>query len=251
MRARTETGEGGPEGLRFEGLTCSAPAERSARMCELVVQHVPKGLPIEILDLGCGTGSLVFLLAEALPSATLTGIDVSAPNIAKAEELKSAAPTAARIRFEQQDYLARPASPVDVIVSDGVLHLIPGSTHALVAKLAADLRPGGVLVVCMPYDCAYNYAFAMIRRVLRLVRSRALDALILQVGRMLHGSQMDDAGLRERIPYMYMAPQRLAGRSLRETIAPAAGLRLIARHPMPSVSLSQLRHEVLVFQKAA
>jgi hypothetical protein len=91
----------------------------------------------------------------------------------------------------------------------------------------------------------------MLRRVLRLVRSRALDALILQVGRMLHGSQMNDEGLRERIPYMYIAPERLAGRSLRETIAPAAGLRLVARHPMPSVSLSQLRHEVLVFEKVS
>ncbi len=103
----------------------------------------------------------------------------------------------------------------------------------------------------MPYDCAYNYAFAMLRRALRLVRSRALDALILRMGRMLHGREMDDEGLRERIPYMYIPPQRLAGRSLREAIAPSAGLRLIARHAMPSVSLSQLKHEVLVFQKAA
>ena len=251
MRARTEPGERSPDGLRFEGLTCSAPAERSARMCEIVVQHAGANAPIGVLDLGCGTGSLVFRLAAALPLARIVGVDVSAPNIqaAEAHRVRLDSITAARIVFEETDYLARQTMPVDVLVSDGVLHLIPGSTRALIAKLAADLRPGGLLVACMPYDCAYNYAFAMIRRVLRLVRSRALDALILQVGRMLHGSQMDDASLRERIPYMYIAPQRLAGRSLRETIAPAAGLRLIARHPMPSVSLSQLRHEVLVFQK--
>jgi SAM-dependent methyltransferase len=243
MNARTEA---------FGTLTCSAPAERSARMCEIVVQHVAKDRALEILDLGCGTGSLVFLLAAALPAAAVTGIDVSAPNIARAEQqrAKSDAATAKRIRFEQADYLTRSASPVDAIVSDGVLHLIPGDTRTLVAKLAADLRPGGVLVAAMPYDCAYNYAFAMLRRVLRLVRSRALDALILRAGRMLHGSEMGDEGLRERIPYMYIAPRRLAGRGLRETIAPAAGLRLVARHPMPSVSLSQLRHEVLVFEKA-
>ena len=237
----------------FADKTCSAPAERSARMCGLVVEHAAKDHGVEILDLGCGTGSLVFLLAAALPSARLTGLDVSAPNISRAEEQRVSldAATAARIRFELADYLARPASPVDVIVSDGVLHLIPGDTRALFAKLSADLHPGGLLVACLPYDCVYNYAFAMLRRVLRLVRSRALDALILRIGRMLHGSQMDDRGLRERIPYMYVAPQRLAGRRLRETIAPQAGLGLIARHPMPSVSLSQLRHEVLVFQKAA
>jgi 2-polyprenyl-3-methyl-5-hydroxy-6-metoxy-1,4-benzoquinol methylase len=222
-------------------------------MRDLVVRHMPDNRAIEVLDLGCGTGSLVFLLAEALPGATVTGIDVSAPNIRKAVAQKSTfdAPTAARIRFEQADYLARPASPVDAIVSDGVLHLIPGDTRALFARLSADIRAGGLLIVSMPYDCAYNYAFSMLRRILRLVRSPALDAVILRAGRMLHGREMDDEGLRERIPYMYIAPQRLAGGHLRETIAPSVGLRLIARHPMASVSLSQLRHEVLVFQKAA
>lgn len=222
-------------------------------MREIVLQHVAKDRPLDVLDLGCGTGSLVFLLADAMRSATITGLDVSAPNIRRAGERRMTvdAATAARIHFEQADYLARPASAVDVIVSDGVLHLIPGDTQALFQKLAADVRSGGVLVVAMPYDCAYNYAFAILRRGLRLVRSRALDAMILRVGRMLHGREMDDAGLRERIPYMYIAPQRMAGRSLRERIAPSAGLHLIARHPMRSASLSQLKHEVLVFQKAA
>ena len=222
-------------------------------MRDIVVSHVPADRPIQMLDVGCGTGSLVFLLAAALPSATITGLDVSAPNIkaAEAQKLKLDAASAARVHFELADYLARPVSSVDAITSDGVLHLIPGDTRALMAKLAADIKAGGVLVVCMPYDCAYNYAFAMLRRMLRLVRSRALDALILAVGRILHGNEMSDDGLRERVPYMYIAPQRLAGRGLRERIAPSVGLTLVTRCPMPSASLSQLRHEVLVFQKQA
>jgi SAM-dependent methyltransferase len=222
-------------------------------MREIVLQHVAKDRALDVLDLGCGTGSLVFLLAESMPSARITGLDVSAPNIRKAEERRETldAGSAVRIRFERADYMSRAASAVDVLVSDGVLHLIPGDTRRLFLKLAADVRPGGVLVVAMPYDCAYNYAFSMLRRVLRLLRSRALDALILRIGRLLHGDEMDDEGLRERIPYMYIPPQRLAGRSLRENVAPHAGLRLIAQHPMPSVSLSQLKHEVLVFEKAA
>jgi SAM-dependent methyltransferase len=237
----------------FAGKRCSAPAERSARMRDIVLQHVPRTRAIEMLDVGCGTGSLVFLLARALPAAMLTGLDVSAPNIltAEAQRTQLDAGMRKRIHFEQVDYVARAVSPVDAITSDGVLHLIPGDTRALFARLSADLRPGGTLVVSMPYDCAYNYAFAMLRRVLRLIRSRALDALVLQVGRILHGKEMDDEGLRERIPYMYIPPQRLAGRSLRETIAPSVGLRLIAQHPMASVSLSQLKHEALVFEKTA
>lgn len=220
-------------------------------MCDLVLKHVPRDRPLQILDVGCGTGSLVFLLVRALRDAAVVGLDVSAPNIAAAEAQRAALEraTAARIRFERVDYLSRPATPVDAVTSDGVLHLIPGDTRALFAKLAADVRPGGALVICMPYDCGYNYAFAMLRRLLRLVRSRALDAIILRIGRVLHGGEMTDEGLRERVPYMYIPPQRLAGRQLRETIAPSVGLRLVTRYPMKSTSLSQLKHEVLVFEK--
>jgi len=222
-------------------------------MCDLVLKHVPRARSLEMLDVGCGTGSLVFLLVRALSEATVVGVDVSAPNIDAAEAQRSTldGATAARVRFEHADYLARPVTPVDAVTSDGVLHLIPGNTRALFAKLAADLRPGGALVICMPYDCAYNYAFAMLRRGLRLIRSRTLDAIILKIGRVLHGRDMSDEGLRERVPYMYIPPERLAGRSLRETIAPSFGLRLIARYPMPSTSLSQLKHEVLVFERQA
>jgi len=220
-------------------------------MCDLVLKHVPRTRALQLLDVGCGTGSLVFLLVRALPDATVVGLDVSAPNIAAADAQRSTldASTASRVRFEHADYLARPATPVDAVTSDGVLHLIPGNTRALFAKLAADLRPGGALVVCMQYDCGYNYAFAMLRRLLRLVRSRALDAIILRIGRALHGREMSDERLRERVPYMYIPPQRLAGRQLRESISPSVGLRLITRYPMESTSLSQLKHEVLVFEK--
>jgi len=233
------------------GKTCSAPAERSQRLCDLVLQHVPRDRAIQILDVGCGTGSLVFLLAGALPAATLIGIDVSPLNIQAAEKQRAAldGSTQARVRFEPIDYLTRGVAPVDAVTSDGVLHLIPGDTRALFAKLAADVRPGGVLVVDMPYDCGYNYAFAIVRRGLRLVRSRWLDALILRIARIVHGTEMSEEGLRERVPYMYLPPQRLAGRRLSETIAPSVGLRLVTRYPVPSTSLSQLRHEVLVFER--
>jgi SAM-dependent methyltransferase len=222
-------------------------------MRDIVLEYATIDKALAVLDLGCGTGSLVFLLADALPSARIVGVDISAPNIRAAEERRRVLDPleAGRIVFEQADYLARSATPVDVLVTDGVLHLIPGSTSELFAKLATDVRAGGFLIAAMPYDCAYNYAFATLRRLLRLVRSKPLDSLIFRVGRLLHGREMDDEGLRERIPYMYIAPERLAGRSLREKIAPAVGFRFVARHAMPSVSLSQLRHEVLVFQKAS
>lgn len=235
----------------FARQTCSAPAERSARMRDIVLGHVPRRPGIRILDLGCGTGSLVFELAAARPDAIIVGIDVSGANIAAARTRLGDAGLGDRVAFQQADYLTYASQPFDVIVSDGVLHLIPGSTRALVARLARDLVPGGVLVCAMPYDCGYNRAFAVVRRGLRGVRGSATDALILMVARALHGREMDEARLRERVHYMYIPPERVENRVLTDQMAPAEGLHVIAQYPMPSTSPSQLKHRVTVFEKRA
>src|SRR4030088_1219172 len=65
----------------FADKTCTAPAERSERMGDIVLAHVPRDRAIRLLDLGCGTGSLLFRLAEALPAAALSGVDISPANI--------------------------------------------------------------------------------------------------------------------------------------------------------------------------
>jgi methylase of polypeptide subunit release factors len=61
----------------FDGQTCSAPEARTRRMAEIVLDHVDAATPIRMLDLGCGTGMLAFRLADALPSARITGLDIS------------------------------------------------------------------------------------------------------------------------------------------------------------------------------
>src|SRR5205823_173815 len=102
-----------------------------------------------------------------------------------------------------------------------------------VQKLAGDLRPGGVLVCGMPYDCAYNRTFGAARRVLRAIRSSWTDEMILRIGRRLHGHEMTDDGLRERVPYMYIPPVRMMSGAL-AAAAGSAGLRLVAEYPMKS-----------------
>jgi SAM-dependent methyltransferase len=234
----------------FHAQTCSAPAARSDYMRDIVLAHAPRDRRITLLDVGCGTGSLLFRLADALPAAELTGLDVSPANIKAAEAQRAGHPAAARLRFEAADYLEYVApAPFDAIVTDGVLHLIPGDTTSLLRKLANDVAPGGVLVCGMPYECAYNRAFSVVRRGLRVARSPWLDEMILRVGRLLHGSEMTDAGLRERIPYMYIPPARMVNPAFTASAA-STDLALVARYRMPSASLSQLRHCVIVFERA-
>lgn len=217
-------------------------------MRDIVVAQIPSDRPQRVLDLGCGTGSLVFLLAEALPLASLVGLDVSAANVRAALARQSQHAAAGRLRFEAADYLEYQTEPFDAIAADGVLHLIPGATAALVAKIARDVRPGGRFVCSMPFDCAYNRAFAIVRRGLRAIRSPIVDAAILHAGRLLHGREMAEAGLRERVDYMYIPPERMMGPALAEQFA-AAGLHRTLEVAMPSTSPSQLRHRVTIFAR--
>lgn len=216
-------------------------------MRDIVVAEAPRG-PIRVLDLGCGTGSLVRRLAEALPDATVLGIDISSANIEAARRVTGRGD--GRMRFEVADYLQVAADPFDLIVSDGVLHLVPGDTGALVAKIARDLRPGGVFVCDMPFACAYNTVFALVRRVLRSVRGPWLDRLVLAIARWLHGRDMDDAGLRERVGYMYIPPERVMDDRLVHAFA-SAGLQRRTEYDAKSTSPSQLKHRVTVFVREA
>jgi trans-aconitate methyltransferase len=219
-------------------------------MRDIVLAHVAADRAIRLLDLGSGTGSLVFRLAEALPSAQLIGIDVSEANVRAAMAQPAARSDTARVHFEVANYFDFAAQPFDAIVSDGVLHLIPGDTATLVTKLAHDVRPGGLIFCSMPYDCLYNRMMTMLRRVLRRLRSPWLDALILRAARALHGRQMDAADLEERVIYMYLVPERVMNGRLMACFA-AAGLHRAAEYPMASTSPSQLRHRVTVFVRDA
>ena len=213
------------------------------------MEHTPRNRAIRVLDLGCGTGSLVFRLADAMPNAELIGIDISSANITAAER-SSGDKFSGRVRFAVADYLAYRDSAFDLIVSDGVLHLISASTDSLIRKLATDLADGGVLICDLPYDGAYNRAFSLVRRMLRTVRSPLSDRVILSVARFVHAGDMTDDQLRERVQYMYLPPQRMMDRALKGQFA-SAGLQQIAEHDNPSTSASQLRHNVTVWKKTA
>lgn len=213
-------------------------------MAAIVASVLPPGAR-DVLDLGCGTGRLTRLIADAHPALAVVGIDISRANIAAA----AAGQTPCRVRFEQADYLDYSGGPFDLIVTDGVLHLIPGDTRPLVRKLGVDLRPGGMLVCCMPYTGAYNVAFSGVRRALRLARGAWLDRAMLTVGEWLHGREMATDDLRERVHYMYLPPTRMMNGALRAAMARDAGLQVVGEQPMPSVSLAQLRHRVTIFRK--
>jgi trans-aconitate 2-methyltransferase len=102
--------------------------------------------PRRVLDLGCGEGTATASLAARWPGAQVTGVDSSPEMLAAAAG--SAIPgrltfTAGNVRDWQPDW------PVDVVVSNAVLHWVPGHPD-LLARWAGWLAPQGSLAVQVP-----------------------------------------------------------------------------------------------------
>jgi trans-aconitate 2-methyltransferase len=138
----TAPGEHGPAAwdvatyTRFSG-------ERSRPFVDLLAR-VPLRSPGQVVDMGCGEGTMTAGLADRWPGARLTGVD-SSP-----EMLAAATPVPGRLEFVRADVRTwEPDGPVDVVVSNAVLHWVPGH-DALLRRWAGWLSPGGVLAVQVP-----------------------------------------------------------------------------------------------------
>jgi trans-aconitate 2-methyltransferase len=97
----------------------------------------------EIVDLGCGTGEQTAGLAARFPAARVLGVDSSPEMLARARE--HGAPS---LRFEERNIFDLKGE-FDLIYSNAALQWLPDHA-ALLARLWASLRPGGVLAVQVP-----------------------------------------------------------------------------------------------------
>ncbi|MFC5744011.1 trans-aconitate 2-methyltransferase [Actinomadura rugatobispora] len=121
--------------------------ERARPFAELLAraaQAVPE--PARIADLGCGSGGLTAELARRWPDADIDAID-SSPEMIEAARVHE---IPGRLRFGVGDVTTwRPGGPFDLIVSNAVLHWVPGHTDLLPRWIDA-LTPGGRLAFQVP-----------------------------------------------------------------------------------------------------
>jgi trans-aconitate 2-methyltransferase len=107
-----------------------------------LMQRIAHPGPARVVDLGCGAGNALPLLAARFPGAVVTGVDGSAAMLARA--------AAGGFATEQADIAAwAPGAPVDVLFSNAALQWL-GGHEALLPRLLSHLAPGGVLAVQMP-----------------------------------------------------------------------------------------------------
>jgi trans-aconitate 2-methyltransferase len=98
--------------------------------------------PKRVVDLGCGTGNALPVLAARFPNAELVGVDSSPAMLEKARTAGFSAQLADIAAWS-------PPEPVDVIFSNAALQWLPGHS-ALFPRLLTCLAPGGILAVQMP-----------------------------------------------------------------------------------------------------
>jgi 2-polyprenyl-3-methyl-5-hydroxy-6-metoxy-1,4-benzoquinol methylase len=123
-----------------------AAQEPSSILGNQILPHLPVDRGSRILELGCGSGELLRLLAEHGYSDT-SGVDVSAEQIARAHDSGISAAS----HGDVFDHLADVTDAYDAIVAVDVLEHLRKAEVVYAAQAACRaLRPGGRLVLRVP-----------------------------------------------------------------------------------------------------
>lgn len=125
----------------------SIMAQHAAALAEWLVHA---GTPLRrVLDVGAGAAPWSIALARELPGCHVTALDLPAV-LPTTRAAVDAAGYSDRFRFLAADVLTAdlPADAYDLVLVGNLCHLFDGPTNQrLLARLAATLRPGGMLAV--------------------------------------------------------------------------------------------------------
>jgi len=106
--------------------------------------------PARILDLGCGTGSLMLSVLEAFPAAQVVGVDFDPTMLWLARARLESYADRSRVMLldlRELSWAKEITTPVDAVVSATALHwLKPAHLSELYRQLAAIIRPGGIFL---------------------------------------------------------------------------------------------------------
>ena len=108
--------------------------------------------PIEqgttVLDLGCGAGTDLLIAAQMTGAAgSVVGVDMTRPMLDRAQASARAMGLAnVELRESLIESLPLPDASVDVVISNGVIDLVPDK-QAVFAEIDRVLRPGGRLQI--------------------------------------------------------------------------------------------------------
>lgn len=125
-----------------DALIFNAPL--SSERADDLINEVISGRPRAVVDLGCGRGAMLRLLAARSPSVRAVGVDTDPEVLRQAAELAEASSVADRVHFELAD-AAEWMGDVDAVVCVGASHAFGGPGKMM--ERVASLSPGGVALI--------------------------------------------------------------------------------------------------------
>ncbi|NVI89007.1 trans-aconitate 2-methyltransferase [Actinomadura sp. BRA 177] len=133
-------------GVRWDPAQYGVFGGARARPFAELVARLGDAAPARVADLGCGTGELTATLAARWPGARIDALDSSPDMIREARRHE----IPGRLSFRVADVTTwKPDAPVDLIVSNAVLHWVPEHPDLLPRWIDA-LAPGGRLAFQVP-----------------------------------------------------------------------------------------------------
>jgi ubiquinone/menaquinone biosynthesis C-methylase UbiE len=171
----------------YDPVVAMTMRERTFR--SRLIAQLAAGEPGSVLEIGCGTGSLTVPIAQALPGASVTGLDPDADALRRAQGKDPLG----RVDWLRGSALGLPMADgsLDRVVASLVLHhLSTAEKRAALAEAYRVLRTGGRLHIAdwgRPQDPVMRTAFFALRALDGFERTRAhargeLPALIERAG---------------------------------------------------------------------
>jgi SAM-dependent methyltransferase len=106
--------------------------------------NLPHGIPLAVLDLGCGYGRDSIAYAQR-PGCRILGIDQSETAIARAREAAGEA-VPSRVEFRCGDLRGFRGGPFDIVHLSNVYQILPPpGRHSVREVMGYTLKPGGLL----------------------------------------------------------------------------------------------------------
>jgi cyclopropane fatty-acyl-phospholipid synthase-like methyltransferase len=150
------------------GLTMN---ERAVKQQLVAQARIAPGMTV--VDFGCGTGTLVLMIAQTHPAARVVGLDVDEKILAIARAKIGAAAAVVELRQGLVQEVGLAPGSVDRVLTSLVLHhLATEEKRSALRALHAALKPGGELHV-LDFGPPHNALMSLLSKPLRLFDGRA------------------------------------------------------------------------------